>query len=159
MMASPPRRGRIRVESEISAHDGYMSRWIGRNDWVVIAKSTAQAMIVAIRSESEFPTELEILVRRSVAFQFFKLDDPKRIPNFVSSVSEIIRKYDFDGIDIDFESPSLVLAPGDVDFKNPTTPSVVNLIAGIRQLHDEFGSSFMMNDRICLDTHTDTNTK
>lgn len=77
--------------------------------------------------------------------QFFKLDDPKRIPNFVSSVSEIIRTYGFDGVDIDFETPSLVLDPDDTDFKHPTTPSILNLISGLRQLRNNFGPGFMIS--------------
>lgn len=77
--------------------------------------------------------------------QFFSLNDPKSIPNFVSSVSSIVTEYGFDGIDIDFESPSLVLDPGDTDFRHPTTPSVVNLIAGLRQLRQHFGPGFMIS--------------
>ncbi len=77
--------------------------------------------------------------------KYFKLDDAKDIPNFVSSLTTIISDYGFDGVDIDFESPSLALAPGDTDFKHPTTPSVVNLIAGLRQLHDHFGPTFMIS--------------
>jgi len=67
------------------------------------------------------------------------LDSPNSVPNLVSSVSSIVREYSFDGIDIDFESPSLDLAPGDTDFRHPTTPSVVNLISALRELHDRFG--------------------
>jgi chitinase len=77
--------------------------------------------------------------------KYFKLDEAKDIPNFVSSLTSIISQYGFDGVDIDFESPSLVLAPGDTDFKHPTTPSVVNLIAGLRQLRDHFGPTFMIS--------------
>ncbi len=77
--------------------------------------------------------------------KYFKLDDPHDIPNFVSSVTGIVSEYGFDGVDIDFETPSLALAPGDTDFKHPTTPSVVNLIAGLRQLHDHFGPTFMLS--------------
>jgi chitinase len=77
--------------------------------------------------------------------KYFKLDDQQNIPNFVSSVTGIVSEYGFDGVDIDFESPSLVLALGDTDFKHPTTPSVVNLIAGLRQLHDHFGPTFMIS--------------
>ncbi len=77
--------------------------------------------------------------------KYFKLDDPHDIPNFVSSVTGIVSEYGFDGVDIDFESPSLVLAPGDTDFEHPTTPSIVNLIAGLRQLHDHFGPTFMIS--------------
>lgn len=73
------------------------------------------------------------------------IDSPNSVPNFVSSVSSIVREYGFDGIDIDFESPSLDLAPGDTDFRHPTTPSVVNLISALRELHDRFGPSFMIS--------------
>ena len=75
---------------------------------------------------------------------YVTLAGPSSIPNFVSSVTHIVSEYGFDGIDIDFESPSLDLAPGDVDFKHPTTPSIVNLISGLRQLRDHFGKSFMI---------------
>ena len=77
--------------------------------------------------------------------QHFTLADPKRVPNFVSSVTRIVSEYGFDGIDIDFESPSFSIDPGDTDFWHPTTPSIVNLIAALRQsarsfrrtLHDQ----------------------
>ncbi len=77
--------------------------------------------------------------------EYFTLADPKHIPNFVSSVTSIVAEYGFDGIDLDFESPSLVLEPGDTDFKHPTTPSVVNLISGLRQLREHFGPRFMIS--------------
>jgi len=77
--------------------------------------------------------------------QHFTLADPKRVPNYVSSVTQIVTEYGFDGIDIDFESPSLSIAPGDTDFAHPTTPSIVNLISALRQLHDHFGSRFMIS--------------
>ncbi len=77
--------------------------------------------------------------------QHFTLADPKRVPNFVSSVTRIVAEYGFDGIDIDFESPSLSIDPGDTDFRHPTTPSIVNLISALRQLHDHFGAGFMIS--------------
>jgi chitinase len=77
--------------------------------------------------------------------QHFTLADPKRVPNFVASVTRIVTEYGFDGIDIDFESPSLAIAPGDTDYRHPTTPSIVNLISALRQLHDHFGSGFMLS--------------
>ncbi len=77
--------------------------------------------------------------------QHFTLADPKRVPNYVSSVTKIVEEYGFDGIDIDFESPSLSIDPGDTDFKHPTTPSIVNLIDALRQLHNHFGPSFMIS--------------
>src|SRR5260370_693943 len=77
--------------------------------------------------------------------QHFTLADPKRVPNFVSSVTRIVAEYGFDGIDIDFQSPSLSIDPGDTDFKHPTTPSIVNLISALRPLHDHFGARFMIS--------------
>jgi len=77
--------------------------------------------------------------------QHFTLADPKRVPNFVSSVTRIVNEYGFDGIDSDFESPSLAIAPGDTDFRHPTTPSIVNLISALRQLHDHFGPRLMVS--------------
>ena len=77
--------------------------------------------------------------------QHFTLADPERVPNFVSSVTRIVTEYGFDGIDIDFESPSLSIGPGDTDYRHPVTPSIVNLISALRQLHDHFGARFMIS--------------
>ncbi len=77
--------------------------------------------------------------------QHFTLADPKRVPNFVSSVTRIVTDYGFDGIDIDFESPSLSIDPGDTDFRHPVTPSIVNLISALRQLREHFGATFMIS--------------
>ncbi len=77
--------------------------------------------------------------------QHFTLADPNRVPNFVASVTRIVADYGFDGIDIDFESPSLSIDPGDTDYRHPTTPSIVNLISAMRQLHDHFGPRFMIS--------------
>lgn len=77
--------------------------------------------------------------------EHFTLADPKRVRTFVSSVTNIVSEYGFDGIDIDFESPSLSIDPGDTDFRHPTTPSIVNLISALRQLHDHFGPKFMIS--------------
>ncbi len=77
--------------------------------------------------------------------EHFTLADPKRVPSFVSSVTNIVSEYGFDGIDIDFESPSLSIDPGDTDFRHPTTPSIVNLIDALRQLHHHFGPGFMIS--------------
>lgn len=77
--------------------------------------------------------------------QHFTLADPNRVSNFVESVERIVRDYGFDGIDIDFESPSLSIAPGDTDYRKPTTPSIVNLISAIRQLRERMGPKFLIS--------------
>ena len=77
--------------------------------------------------------------------QYFKLDDASDVPDFVSSVTHMVKEYGFEGVDLDFESPSLELAPGDTDFKHPVTPAIVNLIAGLRELRAQLGPGFMIS--------------
>jgi chitinase len=62
------------------------------------------------------------------------LDDSTDIQNFVTSMSEIIDTYGFDGVDIDLEGASLYVEPGDSDFRSPTSPLIVNFIEAITQL-------------------------
>ncbi|GIJ78885.1 Chitinase [Micromonospora phaseoli] len=63
---------------------------------------------------------------------------------FVSSVSAIVDRYGLNGLDIDFEGHSLYLNAGDTDFRNPSTPVVVNLIAAIRTLKQRYGPNFVL---------------
>ncbi|AGL20694.1 chitinase [Actinoplanes sp. N902-109] len=63
---------------------------------------------------------------------------------FVSSVSAIIDKYGLDGVDVDFEGHSLTLNTGDTDFKNPTTPVIVNLISALKTLKARYGAGFVL---------------
>ncbi len=63
---------------------------------------------------------------------------------FVSSVAAIIDRYGLDGLDIDFEGHSLSLNTGDTDFRNPTTPVIVNLISAVRTLKQRYGSRFVL---------------
>jgi chitinase len=63
---------------------------------------------------------------------------------FVSSVSNIIDTWGLDGLDIDFEGHSLSLNSGDTDFRNPTTPVVVNLISALKTLKAGYGSGFVL---------------
>ncbi|WP_203910437.1 fibronectin type III domain-containing protein [Rhizocola hellebori] len=63
---------------------------------------------------------------------------------FVSSVAAIIDRYGLNGLDIDFEGHSLFFNSGDSDFRNPTTPVIVNLIAALRSLKARYGSGFVL---------------
>jgi chitinase len=63
---------------------------------------------------------------------------------FVSSVSAIIDRWGLDGLDIDFEGNSLFLNAGDSDFRNPTTPVIVNLISALHTLKARYGSRFVL---------------
>ncbi|MGW3450855.1 chitinase [Streptomyces sp. NPDC001076] len=64
---------------------------------------------------------------------------------FVSSVSNIIDTYGLDGLDIDFEGHSLSLDASDTDFRNPTTPVIVNLISALKTLKARYGSKFVLS--------------
>jgi chitinase len=64
---------------------------------------------------------------------------------FVSSVSNIIDTYGLDGLDIDFEGHSLSLDTSDTDFRNPTTPAIVNLISALKTLKAKYGSKFVLS--------------
>ncbi|MHC3473009.1 chitinase [Streptomyces sp. 7R007] len=63
---------------------------------------------------------------------------------FVSSVSNIIDTYGLDGLDIDFEGHSLSLNADDTDFRNPTTPVIVNLISALKTLKAKYGPKFVL---------------
>jgi chitinase len=77
--------------------------------------------------------------------QHFALMTQEGKRNFIRTVEDICTEFGFNGIYIDFETSSLELDPGDTDFKHPTTPSTVNLIAALREIHDHFGKDFMVS--------------
>jgi chitinase len=102
--------------------------------------ATFKADVAYLKSKGK-----KVMISLGGGGQHFTLANPARVPTYVSSVTKIVEEYGFDGIDIDFESPSLSVDPGDTDFKHPTTPSIVNLINALRQLHDHFGPKFMIS--------------
>ncbi|MEV0675677.1 cellulose binding domain-containing protein [Actinosynnema sp. NPDC050436] len=63
---------------------------------------------------------------------------------FVRSVGAIIDRYGLDGLDVDFEGHSLSLNAGDTDFRTPTSPVVVNLIAALKALKARYGAKFVL---------------
>jgi chitinase len=87
----------------------------------------------------------KVLVSLGGGGQVVTLSSAKDVRDFVSSVSAIVKTYGFNGVDLDFETPSLILQPGDTNFRKPTTPSVANLIAAMWQLHRRFGPKFMIS--------------
>ncbi|NEN87360.1 fibronectin type III domain-containing protein [Paenibacillus elgii] len=72
------------------------------------------------------------------------LSDATKKQQFISTMTSIIQTYGFDGIDIDLEGSSVALNGGDTDFKNPTTPGIVNLVDAVRTLSGTFGSGFVL---------------
>lgn len=73
-----------------------------------------------------------------------ELHSNQDVQNFVNSLENIIRTYGFDGLDIDLEGGSVSLGAGDTDYRHPTTPKIVNLIAAVRLLSDRVGPDFML---------------
>ncbi len=57
--------------------------------------------------------------------------------NFVSSMTNIINTYGFDGIDIDIESGNSILINGGT-IQNPANPSMQNLIEAIREIMQNY---------------------
>ena len=86
----------------------------------------------------------KVLISLGGGAEYFTLAQTASIPNFVNSVVQIVSDYGFDGIDLDFETPSLALDAGDVDFRHPKTPSVVNLIEALHEVRTHFGPGFML---------------
>jgi len=99
-----------------------------------------QADIAQMKSKGK-----KVMISLGGGGQFFSMEKPESVTTFVDAVSKIVSQYGFDGVDIDFETPSLDIDPNDHDFRHPTTPSIVHLIEGLRQLHDKFGSGFMIS--------------
>ncbi|WP_432067719.1 chitinase [Streptomyces sp. C10-9-1] len=73
-----------------------------------------------------------------------RLASPAARDAFVSSVSKMIDEYGLDGLDIDFEGHSLSLDTGDTDFRNPTSPVIVNLISALKTLKARYGADFVL---------------
>lgn len=71
------------------------------------------------------------------------VDDTAR-NNFVKSVNDLMDKYGFDGLDIDFEGHSLYFNDTDKDLKNPTTPVIKNLISAIKDIKKHCGDNFVL---------------
>ncbi|MBZ9625569.1 hypothetical protein G9F71_022330 [Clostridium sp. FP2] len=72
------------------------------------------------------------------------LPDNTAKEKFVKSLEALIDKYGFDGVDIDLES-GISLNGGDTDFKNPSTPQIVNLITAIRTISEHYSPNFILS--------------
>ncbi|WP_326513552.1 carbohydrate-binding protein [Clostridium intestinale] len=103
-------------------------------------------------TDSEFKSDVQYLqskgkkVLLSIGGQNgeVQLTSAGAVTSFVNSVSTIIDRYGLDGLDVDFEGHSLHLDAGDKDFKNPTTPVIVNTISALKQLKAKYGTNFVL---------------
>ncbi|SHO52488.1 chitobiase/beta-hexosaminidase C-terminal domain-containing protein [Anaerocolumna xylanovorans] len=72
------------------------------------------------------------------------LPDSASKTRFTNSLIAAIDKYGFDGVDIDIET-GIALTGGDSDFKNPATPTIVNLISALKTVCAKYGSGFTLS--------------
>ncbi len=99
-----------------------------------------QADIAQLKSEGK-----KVLLSIGGANGLVELPTETDRQNFINSVSNLVTQYGFNGIDIDFEGSSVILNAGDVDFRNPTTPKIRNLISATRTIADRFGPNFILS--------------
>ncbi|MBG8554197.1 Ig-like domain-containing protein [Hymenobacter guriensis] len=77
---------------------------------------------------------------------YFSLGSTTAVNQFVTDIKSFVNEYGFDGIDIDLEQSSVQFNGGaDPDFKNPTSPKVVNMISAIRQIVNAYPSTFILS--------------
>jgi chitinase len=124
------------LPGEGSAEEGVMQ-------YKVRGNMTEEQFKADIKLKQSQGKKVMISLRNSGALPYLATAAEKQ--NFIKSVEGICAEFGFDGIDIDFETRWGELDPGDTDFKHPTTPSTVNLIASMREIHDHFGPDFMLS--------------
>jgi chitinase len=98
-----------------------------------------QADVAQLKSEGK-----KVLLSIGGANTTVELNSETDKQSFINSVAGIVTQYGLNGIDVDFEGSSLSLNAGDVDFRNPTTPKVINLISALRTLKSRFGNDFIL---------------
>ncbi len=124
--------------------------------FAVPVKSGEAAMVFPPPSQyrpEEFKAEIDELHHRGKKVmislggggQNFQVRTLEARQQFIDTVTRIVERYGFDGVDIDFEAPSIVTEPGDRDFRHPTSAGTVNLIAALHTLHAHFGPDFMIS--------------
>ena len=69
-----------------------------------------------------------------------ELNNDQEREEFITSMTNIIRTYGFNGLDIDLEGNSVALQTGDNDYRNPTTPKVRNLISATKTIRNTIGA-------------------
>jgi chitinase len=86
----------------------------------------------------------KVLISIGGAGGSISIEDIAARHNFVDSITAIIREYNFDGMDINLEG-MVILDPDDMDFRNPTSMGIRQLIAAIREIRNNFDSDFILS--------------
>ena len=102
----------------------------------------------SIESEEEFISDVKYLQSKGKKIVlsiggmygevYLNSEDAKN--RFVNSISNLIDKYGFDGLDLDLEH---YMNSSD-DFKNPKSAQNIYLIKACRELHDKYGENFIL---------------
>ncbi|WP_422359164.1 Ig-like domain-containing protein [Reichenbachiella sp.] len=95
--------------------------------------------VAALQSQGK-----KVLISLGGANGAIHLDNAADAQAYSSSMINIITEYGFDGLDIDLEGSSLSLDAGDSDFRNPTSPKIVNFINGTQTILSQFGAGFIL---------------
>jgi chitinase len=74
-----------------------------------------------------------------------ELETEKERDDFASSLIRLVNFYGFDGVDINLEGKSMVLNPGDTDFRNPTTPKIQHLIQAIEMVDNHYRQRLILS--------------
>lgn len=104
-------------------------------------------------SQTEFITQIQnlqaqgkkVLISIGGANVTIQLDDANERDIFVTSMTNIIETYGFDGIDIDLESSSLLISGGTIS--DPIDPPIINMITAIEEIMADY---FMTHDKKLL---------
>ena len=73
-----------------------------------------------------------------------RLETTEARDKFISTVENICKTYDLDGLDVDFEGQSMSFNSGDYDLANPTTPVIYNLIYALKKICADMGDDFLL---------------
>jgi chitinase len=103
-------------------------------------------------TDSEFKSEIVSLNNKGIKVVLslggqngaLNLSNSTYTKNFTTSLLSTINKFGFNGIDIDVET-GISLQSGDTDFKNPTTPTIVNLISSVKTICGTYGPDFILS--------------
>lgn len=102
-------------------------------------------------SDEEFRSDIRYLNSRGVRVilslggqdGIIHINNSEDVDKFVRSVSNLIDRYGFNGLDIDVENGIHVSAE-DKDLKNPQTPRIRYIIEGINKICDRYGDEFWL---------------
>lgn len=113
-------------------------------------KGTAAFVLDKLFNEAEFMADIKlkqsqgvkVLVSLGGANGVIVIDSLEARERFIKTLGDIIAKYGFDGLDLDMEN-NLTITSQD-DYRNPVTPQIVNVIAGVKAIKARFGDKFIL---------------